>query len=832
MARSIHSIRALAGFTLMVLWGLLAVAFAASPAANEGLATDFAGFGNSGTVVDAPLQITAVALQPDGMLVAAGVRQQTFALARYTSKGELDRSFGMAGVVTTEIMPDQQRADAFDVALESDGSIVVAGTVTGPAGSDFALVRYNAEGVLDPGFDGDGKAVIDFDGEDDRATALGIDGQGRIVVGGAAQFGTRFDFVALRLTSEGALDPSFNDDGKARVAFTGTSFASDLVIQPGGEIVLAGLALVELKAVEPAPVFALARLDAQGKLDPTFDEDGMVTTAGTQGSAASGVAFTPDSKLVVVGTGAEGSSMVLVRYTIDGALDDTFANNGLLKAPFGNSATIVSDVVIMPNSRIVVAGESQNQWAFAGFFPDGTADNTFDGDGRLLVDLGQPGSNGVRSLVRASDGRLLAAGGTVLLRMFADGTPDGGGRQLTAIGPQSTSGSLATLVQPDGKIVGVGYNEVSTSTTASSTDLALVRYLPSGVPDPSFGNAGTSILGSTNNAEVGIDGLLLPDGKIFVVGSSDGSSDRTLEDEDMDLLLARFSPDGTPDRSCGDEGFQIVDTGDSVDDLAQAVARQADGKILVAGTLQGSDRTFVLRLQTNCGLPDPSFGNGGLSVLDKSLEVVELLVLPDGQIQLVGMAETGGVFLARLAPDGTFDSRFGSGGRVSEPLQSGAPNAAAVLADGKLLVVATRFVDGAHETLLRRYTSSGAPDLSFGEQGVIAVNLGSNMLPTALVLRDDNAFALVSCHEYALRSAVALFVANGGLDPSFGTGGIATLTLGEQTCLQDAVFSDRRLFAGGFAEHGAVQSFALAAYHTDAQQPPNQYRTYMPYIHK
>ncbi|NJM08627.1 hypothetical protein HC891_24210 [Candidatus Gracilibacteria bacterium] len=172
-----------------------------------------------------------MALQPDGKVIVAGVRQQTFAVARYTSAGEIDQTFGVAGVVTTQFTPDQQRADAVDVALQPDGKIVVAGSLTGPVGSDFALLRYSAAGALDPSFDGDGKAVVDFDGGDDRATTLGIDGQGRIVVGGAAQLGTRFDFVALRLTDDGALDTSFNDDGKARVVFAGASFATDLLIQ-------------------------------------------------------------------------------------------------------------------------------------------------------------------------------------------------------------------------------------------------------------------------------------------------------------------------------------------------------------------------------------------------------------------------------------------------------------------------------------------------------------------------------------------------------------------------------------------------------------------------
>jgi uncharacterized delta-60 repeat protein len=378
------------------------------------------------------------------------------------------------------------------------------------------------------------------------------------------------------------------------------------------------------------------------------------------------------------------------------------------------------------------------------------------------------------------------------------------------------SGSFATLAQPDGKVVSVGFQGAYSGGKESSSDLALARHLPSGALDPGFGDAGTSTLGRPNSEEVAADALLQPDGKILAVGST--SEALVLANEDTDLLLARFNPDGSPDSNCGDRGFQTLDVGEGVDDRGQVVAMQADGKLLVAGEIRPPDGslTFVLRLQANCGPPDPSFGKNGLVVIKESSAIVEIMVLPTGEIQLVGEAAAGGVFLARFRPDGTFDDRFGTGGKVTTPLVSSGIGAAALLPNGKLLVTTARRAGAADplETLLLRYTGGGALDPSFGEQGVIAVDLGPNGFPTALALRNDGAFALVGCYDNSVSPPVALFKADGTLDPAFGTGGKAPLSFGERTCTKDAVFSGGRLIVGGFAEQEAAVSFALAAYDT------------------
>jgi uncharacterized delta-60 repeat protein len=155
------------------------------------------GFGNGGVVTtaigDAPNELTALVLQPDGALVAAGntgtgldAGDLDVALVRYTSAGTLDPSFGSGGIVRTfGPFEDSVRA----LALTAEGGIFAAGVVTESAGGDreFALFRYLANGTLDPNFGTGGRVTTTISPGDDRAEAVALESDGRIDVAGAAE---------------------------------------------------------------------------------------------------------------------------------------------------------------------------------------------------------------------------------------------------------------------------------------------------------------------------------------------------------------------------------------------------------------------------------------------------------------------------------------------------------------------------------------------------------------------------------------------------------------------------------------------------------------------
>jgi uncharacterized delta-60 repeat protein len=187
-----------------------------------------------------------VAIQTDGKIVAAGFTVTDFALARYNTDGSLDTTFDGDGRVTTDFAGDNELAR--DLAIQGDGRIVAAG-VTRFAGIYYlALARYNTDGSLDTTFDGDGKVTTDFGGIGGGTTeafAVAIQTNGRIVAAGDVLSFGEFDFAVARYNIDGSLDTTFSGDGKVTTDFAGDhDRAFAVAIQANGRIVAAGEAIV------------------------------------------------------------------------------------------------------------------------------------------------------------------------------------------------------------------------------------------------------------------------------------------------------------------------------------------------------------------------------------------------------------------------------------------------------------------------------------------------------------------------------------------------------------------------------------------------------------
>jgi uncharacterized delta-60 repeat protein len=256
----------------------------------------------------------AVVLQPDGKIIAAGFGgTDDFALARYNPDGTLDTTFDTDGKVTTDFGPADSAPSA--LVLQPDGKIIAAGEARISGAFDFALARYNHDGSLDLTFDTDGKVTTNFGSGHDRGSDALLQPGGKIVVSGFAAVGSTFAFGLARYNSDGSLDPTFDTDGKVTTTFgSSESSAAAIVLQPDGRIVAAGNAVRSTGTIRD---FALARYNEDGALDTTFDGDGKVTTiVGTSESGAAGVARQPDGKIVAAGNAVISGTQdfALVRY--------------------------------------------------------------------------------------------------------------------------------------------------------------------------------------------------------------------------------------------------------------------------------------------------------------------------------------------------------------------------------------------------------------------------------------------------------------------------------------------------------------------------------------
>ncbi len=380
-------------------------------------------FGHKGIVVTPGLGgIFAIALQPDGKIVAAGTstRHPTFSVAnftvvRYEADGTLDRGFGGGGIVITRV--GERTSWARAVALQADGKIVVAGVALAPNGveGDVALARYNPNGSLDPGFGEGGRVITSFPSGASGAWGVAVQADGRIVAGGAASAREDIytpDFALARYTAGGSLDASFGDGGLKVTRFPGgSSYGRALVIQPDGRIVLAG-------GTDPGR-FALARYEPDGRLDQGFGAEGRVSQdidGDLEGARA--VALQPDGKIVAAGgalaPGGE-NAFALARFDPTGQPDPRFGGDGdvLSVLPGGGGA---AGVAIQADGKIVVAGqangdliESTADFALGRYLPDGRLDPGFGDGGIVITSLGSRIDVAFDVAIQP-DGRIVAAG--------------------------------------------------------------------------------------------------------------------------------------------------------------------------------------------------------------------------------------------------------------------------------------------------------------------------------------------------------------------------------------------------------------------------------------
>lgn len=185
--------------------------------------------------------IRSMAIQPDGRIVVAGSSHNgnnfDVAVARYHMDGSLDTGFDADGMVTTVVGAGESVARS--VALQTDGKIVVACSSVSDSAYEFALVRYNTDGTLDTAFAGDGTATTDF-GLGCEARSVVVQPDGKIVVAGGSSNGWDQDVAVARYDVDGTLDTDFAGDGTVTTDFGDNDEASSVVIQPDGRIVVAG----------------------------------------------------------------------------------------------------------------------------------------------------------------------------------------------------------------------------------------------------------------------------------------------------------------------------------------------------------------------------------------------------------------------------------------------------------------------------------------------------------------------------------------------------------------------------------------------------------------
>ena len=294
-------------------------------------------FGPNGRVLTAVTsvraELNALILNADDTFFVNGSRNNGVAevpfVAKFTSAGAPVSSFGSGGVASLDSLPIGYAVTGS--AIDASGRILVVGTTpdVAPNGNDIFVARLTATGALDPTFGSGGVAqfaVSTTGSRDDRGTALAVQSDGRIVVGGhtIGTSGLGFDFLLLRLDTDGSVDPSFGTAGVATARFSssdGSNFGRKLVLQSDGKIVLVGSVLVGTDSE-----CGIARFESNGMVDSTFGNGGLILEPVTLG--CSDVTSQPDGKLAITANDqvADVEYGVVFRLVPTGAPDTNFGS--------------------------------------------------------------------------------------------------------------------------------------------------------------------------------------------------------------------------------------------------------------------------------------------------------------------------------------------------------------------------------------------------------------------------------------------------------------------------------------------------------------------------
>ena len=425
---------------------------------------------------------TTEATVPATVLIPAGQASATFnitAVMDYTPDGSQNATITATAQLPTHVQPDTtfagtgsvlQGSITQDVALQPDGKIVTAGMRYNGGSSnfyDFAISRFNANGSPDTTFGSNGTVFTDVSGQSDKAHAVLIQPDGKILVGGTGGDGPHFFFVLARYNPNGTLDTTFGNGGKIITDPSPNGAYNeiwDLALQPDGRI-LAGGDITIGNDTE----FAVARYNPNGSLDTYFGSNGIATSNPTTGTSdrAYSVLVQPDGRIVLVGGSAGGNSVAhfaLSRFTSWGSIDYSFGASGTVLTDLPGTYEQAFDAALQPDGKIVAVGQTSPtgapvyNFALARYNPDGSLDSSFGSSGFVTTDCG--GNDQAEGVALTPDGRIVVVGGgvttsasteyTQIVSYNADGTFGNAwiGRNTGVMGQ-------AVALQADGSVVAV-----------------------------------------------------------------------------------------------------------------------------------------------------------------------------------------------------------------------------------------------------------------------------------------------------------------------------------------------------------------------------------------
>jgi uncharacterized delta-60 repeat protein len=342
----------------------------------------------------------------DGTILLGGTYGGDLGFVSLGSGGSPTPGFGTDGVAMIDLGgPDRGQG----LAVDTDGSLVVAGWNSSGGNDDTAIGKVDDTGTPVAGFSGDGARAFDFGkGKDDRAYDVDLTSSGKIVVGGSVTVAGKKRFILARIRKDGEKDTSFGGgDGVVKLKLGSKSEIRDVLVLPNDSILVAGYAQV---GGGHGNDFAIARFRANGTLDGGFSGDGKLLVGSTEGEIAETVALLPDGRFAVAGS--FGRDMIVRWFTGSGVASESMGVNGYTRIAYGTSPARAYDFLPGSNGRfyVVGTGATPTDVLVVRLNNQGVADGAFGSSGRATADFFGAESGAAAALTPG--GRLLVAGQT------------------------------------------------------------------------------------------------------------------------------------------------------------------------------------------------------------------------------------------------------------------------------------------------------------------------------------------------------------------------------------------------------------------------------------